>query len=80
MFFRKLGMNEDMFTRLDSVNNTRILKQQYRMNKPIMDLANKLTYNGELLAGNQKIANATLQFVNKKVIKFFLNSIQGILR
>ncbi|XP_057319970.1 DNA replication ATP-dependent helicase/nuclease DNA2 isoform X1 [Microplitis mediator] len=65
----KLGMNENMFSRLDSVHNTRILKQQYRMNKPIMDLANKLTYNGELLAGNQKIANATLEFVNKKVVE-----------
>lgn len=67
MFFRKLGMNETMFSRLDSVNNTRTLKKQYRMNQKIMDLANKLTYNGELIIGNDQVANATLIFSNKKV-------------
>ncbi|CAD6207928.1 GSCOCG00003186001-RA-CDS [Cotesia congregata] len=63
----KLGMNETMFSRLDSVNNTRTLKKQYRMNQKIMDLANKLTYNGELIIGNDQVANATLRFTNKKV-------------
>ncbi|KAK0074927.1 hypothetical protein PV326_012052, partial [Microctonus aethiopoides] len=65
---RKLGMDEDLFTRLDTKNNTRMLKQQYRMNKPIMDLANRLTYKGKLLAGNDEIANTTLKFENPRVL------------
>lgn len=63
-----MGMDEDLFTRLDTKNNTRMLKQQYRMNKPIMDLANRLTYKGKLLAGNDEIANTTLKFENPRVI------------
>ncbi|XP_011308932.1 DNA replication ATP-dependent helicase/nuclease DNA2 [Fopius arisanus] len=61
---RKLGMAEDIFNRLDTPNNTRSLRLQYRMNETIMALANAFTYKGELCAGNEAIANATLKFKN----------------
>ncbi|XP_031846544.2 DNA replication helicase/nuclease 2 isoform X2 [Nomia melanderi] len=57
---RKLGADESLFARLDSDNNTVKLTKQYRMNKDIMRLANKLTYNDMLEAGNTLIENATL--------------------
>lgn len=60
IFFRKLGMNESLFSRLDSKENSVVLKLQYRMNKCIMDVANKLTYHDQLKVGNDSIGNATL--------------------
>ncbi|KOX72024.1 DNA2-like helicase [Melipona quadrifasciata] len=56
---RKLGADESLFARLDSENNTIKLTKQYRMNKSIMRLANKLTYNDMLKAGDISIENAT---------------------
>ncbi|XP_076300421.1 DNA replication helicase/nuclease 2 isoform X2 [Lasioglossum baleicum] len=58
---RKLGADESLFARLDSTNNTVNLKKQYRMNKNIMRLANKLTYNDMLEAGSALIENAVLR-------------------
>ncbi|XP_078043010.1 DNA replication helicase/nuclease 2 [Augochlora pura] len=57
---RKLGADESLFARLDNDNNTINLLKQYRMNKNIMRLANKLTYNDMLRAGNTSVENATL--------------------
>ena len=56
---RKLGADESLFLRLDSENNTVNLTKQYRMNRKIMHLANKLTYNDMLEVGNTTIENAT---------------------
>lgn len=56
---RSLGASESLFERLDSINNTVSLKLQYRMNKTIKDLANNLTYNGELKAGCESVENTT---------------------
>lgn len=61
-------MNQDIFSRLDTPNNTRILSLQYRMNDPIMELANQLTYNGELCAGNESVAKSTYKFKDEKII------------
>ncbi|XP_076652075.1 DNA replication helicase/nuclease 2 isoform X2 [Halictus rubicundus] len=55
---RKLGADESLFARLDSTNNTVNLTKQYRMNKNIMRLANKLAYNDMLEAGSTLIENA----------------------
>ncbi|CAK9803234.1 DNA replication ATP-dependent helicase/nuclease DNA2 [Anthophora quadrimaculata] len=55
---RKLGADESLFVRLDSKKNTVCLTKQYRMNKNIMYVANKLTYNDMLEAGNTLIENA----------------------
>ncbi|XP_017791107.1 PREDICTED: DNA replication ATP-dependent helicase/nuclease DNA2 [Habropoda laboriosa] len=55
---RKLGADESLFARLDSKNNTVCLTKQYRMNKKIMYIANKLTYNDTLKSGNTLIENA----------------------
>ncbi|XP_076233037.1 DNA replication helicase/nuclease 2 isoform X2 [Calliopsis andreniformis] len=56
---RKLGADESLFVRLHNENNTVNLTKQYRMNKNIMQLANKLTYNDALEPGNTVIKNAT---------------------
>ncbi|XP_011497462.1 PREDICTED: DNA replication ATP-dependent helicase/nuclease DNA2 [Ceratosolen solmsi marchali] len=66
---RKLGMNESLFFRLNSENNTISLLLQYRMNKCIMNTANKLTYNNQLRIGNEIIGNATLPVTNKAEFK-----------
>ncbi|KAK4872773.1 hypothetical protein RN001_014802 [Aquatica leii] len=55
------GLSESLFERLDSPNSTVILRLNYRMNKPITDMANALTYQGQLLTGNDIVANATLK-------------------
>lgn len=73
LFCRNLGAAESLFERLDSENNTVTLTVQYRMNKSIMDLINKLTYNGELKAGNESIENATFISPNTRVIKCLRN-------
>ena len=67
LLFRKLNMNESLFARLDSKNNTMTLTMQYRMNSVIMDVANKITYNNQLKTGNEIIANAVLSVSNKSV-------------
>lgn len=65
--FRELGADESLFARLDSPNNTVKLTKQYRMNKSIMHLANKLTYNDTLEAGSTSIENATFIAVHSEV-------------
>ncbi|KAF5294448.1 hypothetical protein FQR65_LT01574 [Abscondita terminalis] len=54
------GLSESLFERLDNPNATVILRLNYRMNQPITDMANNLTYNGQLLTANDIVANATL--------------------
>ncbi|XP_043283402.1 DNA replication ATP-dependent helicase/nuclease DNA2 isoform X2 [Venturia canescens] len=66
---RKMGMNESLFARLDSENNTVTLKLQYRMNKRIMSIANILTYNDSMIAANSQIANATLYVKDPTVLE-----------
>ncbi|XP_035724130.1 DNA replication ATP-dependent helicase/nuclease DNA2-like isoform X1 [Vespa mandarinia] len=64
---RNLGAAQSLFERLDSENNTVALTVQYRMNKSIMDLINRLTYNGELKAGNESIENGTFISSNTRI-------------
>ncbi|XP_017754506.1 PREDICTED: DNA replication ATP-dependent helicase/nuclease DNA2 [Eufriesea mexicana] len=64
---RKLGAEESLFARLDNENNTVTLTKQYRMNKNIMYLANKLTYNDMLVMGNTSLENATIVSLCKEV-------------
>lgn len=75
MYFshRKLGADETLFSRLDSQNNTVNLTKQYRMNKTIMQLANKLTYNDALETGNTLIENATLNALHSEVSSVFIS-------
>ncbi|XP_033220291.1 DNA replication ATP-dependent helicase/nuclease DNA2 [Belonocnema kinseyi] len=68
---RKLGFNESLFSRLDSENNTIVLSAQYRMNREIMNLANKVTYNDQLEAGSEEIANALLPLKNIELLESF---------
>ncbi|XP_050717882.1 DNA replication ATP-dependent helicase/nuclease DNA2-like [Eriocheir sinensis] len=53
------GMAETMFERLQCPEATITLSVQYRMNGPIMALANTLTYQGLLRCGSQDLKTAT---------------------
>ncbi|XP_014211220.1 DNA replication ATP-dependent helicase/nuclease DNA2 [Copidosoma floridanum] len=61
---RKMGINESLFARLDAKSNVVALTQQYRMNKCIMNIANKLTYNDQLQIGNEKVSISTIPVTN----------------
>ncbi|VEN40835.1 unnamed protein product [Callosobruchus maculatus] len=64
---RSLGMSESLFERLYSKDACSVLNINYRMNKTITDLANAITYDGELKIGSEIVANATLK-LNKEVL------------
>ena len=66
---KKLGMDVSLFSHLERDDNVIPLNIQYRMNKILMDFANHLTYQGQLEAGSDEIANRTLN-----VLKENLNS------
>lgn len=66
-----MGMDESLFARLDSENNTVTLKLQYRMNRRIMAIANVLTYDDCMKAANNQIADATLK-VKDSMVRFRL--------
>jgi DNA replication ATP-dependent helicase Dna2 len=60
-FSREMGMSESLFARLDCPDATVCLDVQYRMNEAITNIANALTYNGQLKCGNKQVSTATLQ-------------------
>nr|CAH7738096.1 unnamed protein product [Callosobruchus chinensis] len=64
---RSLGMSESLFERLYSKDACSVLNINYRMNKTITDLANAITYDGELKIGNEIVANATLK-LRKEIV------------
>lgn len=68
-FYRKLGMEETLFERLSSSCNDAVitLNLNYRMNKTITDLANILTYGGELQTASDIVANRCLHIPNVEV-------------
>ncbi|KAL1428664.1 hypothetical protein MTO96_003014 [Rhipicephalus appendiculatus] len=57
---RKKGMDVSLFARLERPENTVVLPVQYRMNREITALCNKLTYAGQLECGSDNVANASL--------------------
>ena len=63
-------MSESLFARLDSPGATVCLDLQYRMNQAITDIANGLTYNGQLKCGSEQISLATLQLPSRDVSQF----------
>jgi superfamily I DNA and/or RNA helicase len=65
-------MDVSMFERLDRPSVTSILHVQYRMNGPIVELANKYTYNGSLQCANNIVKYATLKLNKIKVSLYFL--------
>ena len=67
---RELGMMESLFAKLDTKEVTANLTLQYRMNEPIMSLANSLIYDGQLQCANSQIAEATLVIPEYKVSIF----------
>uniref|UniRef100_A0A9L0T5R6 DNA replication ATP-dependent helicase/nuclease DNA2 n=1 Tax=Equus caballus TaxID=9796 RepID=A0A9L0T5R6_HORSE len=70
---RALGMSESLFKRLEQNKNAVVqLTVQYRMNSKIMSLSNKLTYEGKLECGSEKVANAVINLPNFKDVKLEL--------
>uniref|UniRef100_A0A8C9I2I3 DNA replication ATP-dependent helicase/nuclease n=1 Tax=Piliocolobus tephrosceles TaxID=591936 RepID=A0A8C9I2I3_9PRIM len=70
---RALGMSESLFKRLERSKNAVVqLTVQYRMNSKIMSLSNKLTYEGKLECGSDKVANAVINLPHFKDVKLDL--------
>ncbi|XP_042552487.1 DNA replication ATP-dependent helicase/nuclease DNA2 [Dipodomys spectabilis] len=70
---RALGMSESLFKRLEKNKDAVVqLTVQYRMNSKIMSLSNKLTYEGKLECGSDKVANAVISLPNFKDVKLEL--------
>ena len=53
---RDLGMDQSLFSHLQDDDNTIALSVQYRMNQCIQDLANFMTYEGQLECGSDEVA------------------------
>ena len=53
---RDLGMDKSLFSHLEDKDNTIALSVQYRMNETIQDLANFMTYDGQLECGSDEVA------------------------
>ncbi|XP_052600809.1 DNA replication ATP-dependent helicase/nuclease DNA2 [Peromyscus californicus insignis] len=70
---RALGMSESLFKRLEQNKAAVVqLTVQYRMNSKIMSLSNKLTYEGKLECGSDKVANSVIALPNFKDVKLNL--------
>lgn len=75
---RALGMSESLFKRLERNKAAVVqLTVQYRMNSKIMSLSNKLTYEGKLECGSDKVANAVIALPNFKDVKLNLELYTG---
>lgn len=61
------GMTETLFERLYCPKVAVTLTEQYRMNGPIMALANHLTYNSQLTCGRPELETATLDLPHYQV-------------
>lgn len=59
-------MNKSLFEHLDNPLSTITLTLQYRMNKTVTNLANALTYKGQLLCADDSIAYAVLRLPKKE--------------
>jgi len=63
-----MGMDISLFEMLDGKQSSVELVHQYRMNKEIMNLANKLTYSGKLQCMSDSTANSFIE-INKQFIE-----------
>ncbi|XP_045595912.2 DNA replication ATP-dependent helicase/nuclease DNA2 [Procambarus clarkii] len=61
---RNLGMSESLFMLLDSQGATSNLTVQYRMNGPIMRIANCLMYDNQLQCASPDLETATVHLPN----------------
>ncbi|XP_062832311.1 DNA replication ATP-dependent helicase/nuclease DNA2 isoform X3 [Anolis carolinensis] len=67
---RDLGMGESLFKRLEKNENAVVqLTVQYRMNRKIMSLSNKLVYDGKLESGSERISKAVIDLPKFKELK-----------
>ena len=69
---RAMGMGVSLFQRLYRVVQSSelcrpymsYLRYQYRMNKQVLQLCNKIVYDNKLMCGNQYVANAVMDYPN----------------
>ncbi|CAH2986279.1 unnamed protein product [Chilo suppressalis] len=66
---RRLGMEESLFHRLMIDEATSTLQLQYRMNRPLTNVANKVAYNGQLQCAGDKVADSRLDINLNKIPK-----------
>lgn len=68
---RKGGLDVSLFRRLSEAHPEAVvdLRFQYRMNKEIMLLSNRLIYEDRLRCGNEEVANRSLKLGNKHFLK-----------
>ncbi|KAK3590495.1 hypothetical protein CHS0354_015484 [Potamilus streckersoni] len=69
---RTLGMDDSLFSQLDGSSEgvaTFELDHQYRMNREIMNLSNKLVYNGCLKCGSVTVETQTLSLPRRESIQ-----------
>lgn len=57
---KDMGASETLFSHLERDSNTVSLRFNYRMNKKLTELANKLTYNGELKCADETVSTKTI--------------------
>lgn len=60
-------MSESLFARLDSQGATWSLNKQYRMNGPVMKIANLLMYDNQLQCASSDLESATLHLPKYEV-------------
>ncbi|EEZ99558.2 DNA replication ATP-dependent helicase/nuclease DNA2-like Protein [Tribolium castaneum] len=63
------GMSESLFERLENSEGTITLNLNYRMNKTITELANALTYQGQLQTASEEVANRVLKLPKIEIVK-----------
>ncbi|XP_069064158.1 DNA replication ATP-dependent helicase/nuclease DNA2 isoform X1 [Pleurodeles waltl] len=75
---RDLGMNESLFKRLEKNKDAVVqLTVQYRMNRQIMTLSNKMVYEGKLECGSERVATATVQLPKFSDLKLEMELLAG---
>lgn len=73
-------MSESLFERLENPEATIALNLNYRMNKTLTNLANILTYKGELKPASDVIADRVLKIPNIEAVKSSFNSCPWLLK
>ena len=71
-----------LFRRLSDAHPQAVinLTDQYRMNKDIMLLSNKLIYGDRLRCGSEMVANRTLEIPDRQLLQSMHQSVQSTCR
>ena len=70
---KSMGMDQSLFSLLQTPENTVPLSLQYRMNQSIQDIANFMTYEGHLECGNDQVANQQTTLIVSQILQITCN-------